>query len=310
MNNKEKYIQFCEKEKIPIFSQYWWLDAVCGRENWDVALFESGGEIWGSLPYYKKKKYTLTLLTMPKLTQKLGPYIKYPKKQSYYKKISWEKKVMIELIKQLPKFDFYSQNWDYNYQNWLPFYWNGFKQTTRYTYVIEKNNTLQEIEKNFHSDIRRRMKKVKEQGIKIIETDDYKTFYKINKMTFERKKQKISYTLNLVEKIYIKSKERNSVKILFAKDKNNEIHAAGFFVYDKDSVYYLMGGINPEKKDTGAMNLIIYEGIKFAIKNNLNFDFEGSMIESIEKYFRSFGAVQKMYFNVYKVNNLILKLFF
>jgi len=55
------------------------------------------------------------------------------------------------------------------------------------------------------------------------------------------------------------------------------------------------------------MDLIQYESIKFALENNKQFDFEGSMLESIEKYFRSFGAVQKPYFQITKINSKILK---
>jgi hypothetical protein len=44
MANKQKYRKFCKKEKnIPVFSKDWWLDAVCGEENWDVAIVEKGG---------------------------------------------------------------------------------------------------------------------------------------------------------------------------------------------------------------------------------------------------------------------------
>lgn len=46
MGNKSKYRNLCAVEKnIPIFSQDWWLDAVCGEENWDVIIIEKGGII-------------------------------------------------------------------------------------------------------------------------------------------------------------------------------------------------------------------------------------------------------------------------
>ncbi|WP_041638533.1 GNAT family N-acetyltransferase [Marinitoga piezophila] len=309
MSNKDLYKNFCEKEPIPVFSQYWWLDAVCGENNWDVILVEKGGEIWASMPFFKKKKLFFSLLSMPPLTQKLGPYIRYPKNQGYYKKLSWEKEIMNELISKLPKFDKFYQKWDYKYQNWLPFYWKGFKQTTLYTYVIKKGKSIDDIYNNFHSSVKRRLKKAEKLNLKVIESDDYKSFYDINKRTFERKNQRIQHSLDLVEKIFFAAKKHNSLKLYFAVDQYDEIYAAGFFVYDKDSVYYLLGGINPEKKDSGAMNLVIYEGIKFAIENNLNFDFEGSMVEPIEKYFRSFGAVQKRYFLIFATNNKLLKIF-
>lgn len=37
MNSPEEkalYDKFCEKNYIPIFSKPWWLDAVCGKDNW------------------------------------------------------------------------------------------------------------------------------------------------------------------------------------------------------------------------------------------------------------------------------------
>ena len=36
MNNKEKYLNFVETVYAPIYSQPWWLDAICLPENWDV----------------------------------------------------------------------------------------------------------------------------------------------------------------------------------------------------------------------------------------------------------------------------------
>jgi len=68
-----------------------------------------------------------------------------------------------------------------------------------------------------------------------------------------------------------------------------------------------MGGIDPEKKDLGGMDMVQYEGIKFALQSGRRYDFEGSMTEDIEKYFRSFGAVQRRFLNVEKYNSKLLK---
>ena len=72
-------------------------------------------------------------------------------------------------------------------------------------------------------------------------------------------------------------------------------------------VYYLMGGIHPDFKDMGGMDIVQFESIKFALESGRAFDFEGSMIESIEKYFRSFGAIQTPYFSISKTNSKLLK---
>jgi len=39
LTDKELYREFCQVEdNIPIFSKDWWMDAVCGEDNWDVIL--------------------------------------------------------------------------------------------------------------------------------------------------------------------------------------------------------------------------------------------------------------------------------
>jgi len=307
MTSKQKYYEFCKKESIPIFSLPWWLDSVCGEKNWDVIIYEKGGQIWGTMPYYKKKKYFFYIITMPKLTQTMGVYIKYPKNQKYYKKLSWEKEIMNYFIKNLPKFDNFSQNFYYTYTNWLPFYWNEFKQTTRYTYSIEKRS-IEELEKRFETDIRRRRRKADNLEIEVFESEDIQEFYKLNKKTFARKGRDIPYSFEFIEKLYHNCKDNNAVKMFFSKDKEGTIIAGTFLVYDENTVYYIMGGVDSAKKDLGGMDVVQFESIKFALESSRKFDFEGSMIESIEKYFRSFGAVQQRYFNISKNNSKILKI--
>jgi len=245
---------------------------------------------------------------MPPLTQKLGPYIKYPQGQKYYKKLSWEKEIMNELIDQLPKFDYFYQQWDYTITNWLPFYWRGFKQTIRYTYKIDKEIDINILEKDFETDVRRRRRrKASELGIKIINNENIEVFYELNIMTFERKNKSVPYNFDLVKKIYEITKKNNSSKLSFAFYNEKAISAA-FLVSDSNSVYYLMGGIDSLYKDLGGMDLILYNSIKWTLNQGKNFDFEGSIVENIEKYFRSFGSIQTPYFAVYKINSKLLKI--
>jgi len=306
MENRIKYREFCNKESIiPLFSQPWWLDTVCGQDNWSVALVEKGGNIFASMPYYIEKKYGQTIIKHPKLTQTLGIYFKYPRNQKYYKKLSFEKEMITKLIEQLPKFDKFTKSFDYNTTNLLPFYWKDFSLNVNYTYTIEKLS-IEGLEKEFETDIRRRRRKAESHGVKVYESNDIEKFYELNNMTFIRQKATIPYSLEFVKRVYVATQKNRASKIFFAEYKK-QIIAASFLVFDKTNLYYLMGGINPDKRDLGGMDMVQYESIKFALESDRVFDFEGSMIESIEKYVRSFGAIQKPYFQVSKVNSKILK---
>ncbi len=308
MINKQKYREFCKIEKdIPIFSKDWWLDSVCGYDNWDVVIVEKGGNIFATMPYVLLKKLGITTIHQPTLTQTMGVYFKYPIKQKYYKKLSFEKEMIEKILKELPAFGRFTQSFDYTHTNLLPFYWLGFDIKVNYTYVIE-NITIEDLEKNLETDIRRRRRKAFNEGVEVYESEDIEKFYELNKMTFIRQDRKIPYSFNFIENLYNNCKKNSACKMFFAKNKNGVVIAGNFLIYDENTVYYLMGGINPKYKDLGGMDVVQFESIKFALNDGKKFDFEGSMIESIEKYFRSFGAIQKPYFNISKTNSKLLKI--
>ncbi|MGQ4876333.1 MAG: methicillin resistance protein [Promethearchaeia archaeon] len=308
MTNKEKYRELCKEEKgIPIFSKDWWLDAVCGEGNWNVVLVENGGEIIASLPYFKKKKYLFNIITMPLLTQNFKLWIRYPKGQKYAGKLAYEKKVIFEIINKLPKCDMFNLNFHYSLTNWLPFYWEGFKQTTKYTYVIEDLKNIENVFLNFSKSKRKDIKKA-EKNISIVDNLSLKKFYEINKLTFERQNLNIPYSFGLINKIDIACDKNNCRKIFFAVDKTHKIHAVMYCIYDDISVYCIMGGQDPSLRYSGAKSLINFEAMKFASKKNLKFDFEGSMIRGVEEFYRSFGSIQKPYFNIIKINSKVAQL--
>ena len=308
MTNKQKYREFCKTEKdIPIFSKDWWLDSVCGKDDWDVSLIEKDSKIFASMPFYKTKRNIFNVITMPKLTQNLGIYIKYPEKQKYEKKLSYEKDIMSKLIDQLPQYDMFNQNFHYSTTNWLPFYWKGFKQKTAYTYVIQNLSDIDLIWSNFNNKTRTDIRKA-EKKVKVETSDDIELFYKINKMTFERQNIEIPYTLDFIKKIDTACNKNSCRKIFFAIDEQKQIHAAIYIIWDDNSAYYIMGGSNPELRNSGATHLLIWEAIKFSSTIVDKFDFEGSMMEQVEKFVRSFGAIQKPYFNISKTNSKFLKI--
>ena len=306
MTNKQKYYIFCEtEENIPIFSQAWWLDAVCGT-NWDVVLVEHHGDIIASMPYHMKKKTGFNIITMPKLTQNMGPYIKYPDNQKYEKKIVYEKQVMTKLIDMLPECDKFSQNFHYTITNWQPFYWKEFKQSTKYTYVLNDLYDSKLVIKNFSSECRNKIDKAKK-IVSVIETDNLVEFYKISRMSFDRQGIKIPYSYNYLKKLDDVCSANRSRKIFFAIDKNNDIHAVVYLIRDKLSVYLLASAGDPMFRSSGAKNILVLEAVKFAKDNGLIFDFEGSMIENVVKYNRSFGAIQKPYFHIMKTSSTLLR---
>jgi len=300
LTEKDKYRLLCISEKsIPVFCRDWWLDIVAGDENWDVALSEKKGKIAGALPYAFKKKLGFLLLEMPSLTQHLGIWLNYPPGQKYTSRLGYEKDIMTDLINNLPKFDVFNQNFHYSVTNWLPFYWRNFNQNTKYTYIFDSLEDLDSIFNNFKDSIRRQIRKA-EKIVTVEESDNIEEFYHLNKMVFLRQNITATYNFDLIKKINKACIERNCRKMFFARDDNGQIHAAIYVIWDESCTYYLMGGSNPNLRSSGAMSLLIWEAIQFAAGVSSTFDFEGSILEPVERFFRSFGATQKAYHTISK----------
>ena len=208
MNKKEKYKLLCKENPIPLFSQWYWLDSVCGKDDWDVIILENGNEILATIPYsISIDEFGNKVIQKIPLTQNNGAFIFYRKDiEKYETRLSFEMKVINLVIDEIEKLPIkkYRQYYHYNFTNWLPFYWRGYKQTTRYTYVIDKNKTIDEIYKGFDGQIRKALKKA-EKSLEVKENLDSKIFYSLVEKTYSRQNIKIPFGYDTLKNIYKKT---------------------------------------------------------------------------------------------------------
>jgi len=288
-----------------LFVQDWWLDAVAPGQWRTVTVAENGRTI-ARMPYIIRRHRGFTMMDMPLLTPHLGPWLA-PLPGKYATRLAREHQILDDLIQQLPPFDFFSQRFHHRVTNWLPFYWRGFQQTTFYTHVIDDLSSLEQVWDAFRPNIRRAIRKAQKRvGLR----DDLglETFWRLNQRTFQRQGMQPPYDLTYLKHIDAACARRGQRRIFFAEDARGRIHAALYLVWDDRAAYYLMGGNDPDLQNSGAPSLLIWEAIQFAAGVTRSFDFEGSMLPGVERFFRSFGARQKPYFHITKTNSLALRL--
>jgi len=303
---KGLYREFCASEKtLPIYSRDWWLDASAGEENWDVALVENNGRVIAALPYAIEKRLGFTLLTLPPFTKMLGPWIREGSGK-YAKRLAQQKDLMEALIDQLPRFDHYAQNWHYSLTNWLPFYWRGFKQTTRYTYLLEDLSDMDKVVAGFENSKRANIRKARER-VEIVYDIPAREFYDNHCLTLAKKGATIAYAWDDFKRIHDACYAHNAGKTIAAYDSSGNLHAALFVIWDEMSAYAQICTIAPDYLTHGAASLLNQEIIAYVADKTRTFDFEGSMIESVERSFRQYGAIQKPYFAVTRTPSRLLK---
>jgi len=237
---------------------------------------------------------------MPPLTQTLGPWIQ-PVDGSSYRQISKIHDYTSALLRQIPECDYFNQNAHYDLEDTLPFHWQGFENNVRYTYVLEDLSDVDALWSNMAGRPRRAIRKA-EKVVSVQETDNVNLFVELYIKTFARQDLDTPVNAETIRAVYTAARARNAVKILCARDAKGVAHAAVFLLYDHRTTYYLMGGSDPQLRESQALSLLLWEGIKFASTVSERFDFEGSMIESVESFFRSFGASRKTYYAISKMS--------
>ena len=303
---KDRYRDFCRTAPdVPVFAQAWYLDACATGGEWDVALAEDSGRIVAALPYFYKRKGPFRYATMPPFVKMLGPYL-LPEYRGVLKK---EHLLLQELIKQLPHFAAFKQNFYPTATNWLPFYWLNYRQTTYYTYRLNGLHQLPLIEAGLNRNIRRNIQKA-EQQVRVVHHYSAEQFYQLNKMSFDRQGLAMPYSWAQFARHDAALAENGARQMFFAVDAQERIHSAAYLIWDQQAAYYHLSGDDPALRESGAGVLLIWEAIRYAseVLGLACFDFEGSMLPAVERIRVQFGAVQTPYFFVWKYNSRAFEL--
>ncbi|GJG94618.1 GNAT family N-acetyltransferase [Cupriavidus pauculus] len=303
-----RYRQHCNTAaNIPLFSQAWWLDATAGPGNWSATLVERGGQIVASMPYATRHMYGFNVIAQPALAKMHGPWLA-PMDGKPARVLGQQKELMDDLIAQLPRFDHFQQHWAPNHTNWLPFCWKGFRQTTKYTYVLDDLSDQDALWNGLQPNIRAEIRKASSRhGLEVRDDLGIDEFIKLNKQVFLRQGMAQPYTEDYVRRLDAACAERGARRILIAVDKEGRRHSGVYLVWDGRVAYYLMGGSDPVLRTSGAASLCMWEAIRYASGVTRSFDFEGSMLEPVERFFRAFGARQQPYFFIQKTPSRILQ---
>lgn len=312
IDNKEKYREICRQNStIPLFLQYWWMEAACGSD-WNVLLsYDNNGLLRGVFVYHYVKKFGQLLIVPATLTQYSGTFLFYPDNLTVESRYSFENETYNDLIGRIESLKpaFFELNFHHSQNYWQPFYWNGYSQTTRYTYRFEDISDMEVLLNGMsHRKRQKPLAKAKE-GFELRMDMNPSAFYDSYSAQLRSKGQKISYAKETFLSIHKAASERGQGQIFSMYDKSNGLHAVSLFVvWDSHSAYNLVIYIDEAYRSSGASTLIICEVVKFLSTKTKCYDFEGSMIKGVALKNQSFGAVLTPFSQISKISNPILKI--
>jgi len=289
-----------------LFSKSWWLEAATGGDFQTLVVRDAVG-IAGGMPLVQRRVLGRTLVGCPPHTFITGPMLREREDlKTYESRLTWEMEVLAALVSAIPPVHAFECVCHPALTNWLPFYWQGFSQSTAYTYVIERIEDVDRVIADMAHSKRKNLKRAQAQ-VKVVENLSADEFYDHHSRSLTKEGKVITYTRNHLRAIFGASTSLRAGKTWYAVDGQGAIHAAIFVVFDAKSAFYLVSSIDPDHRNSGSATLLVLEAIRHVSQFTNRFDLEGSMIPGVEQSFRRLGARQTPYSVITRGSNLRLR---
>ena len=279
-----------------VFCYSWWLDAIT-RSNFKILAIIENNEIVAGIPLALDAQ---NKINVPPLTRTLGVLFKNQPYQSNLKQTSTERKWLSALLKHLPLDDFVQMCMHHSFTDWLPFRWNGFNQTTRYTYIIKyEKKSINDLWNNLDKSIQSRITRANENEIKVEVTDDFDLLFHFVSLTYERQGLKFKIPYDDFKFLDDAIKKRGNRLIFKAFDNTNQVHAVQYVAFNHKSAYALLSGSDANMRKLGGHTFVLWKALTYFSDKVEYFNFGGSDIERIETHRRGFGGILTPYFQIY-----------
>ncbi len=300
MTVKDQYLAMLAKSKhIPLFFKKEWLDIF--SDDWKVML-ETEGDIQLFFVCPVEKNWGFTFIR----NQPWTPYTGFMSNKPFEEISNAILKNLIDkMINKIPSHDYLYLDFcpDIKVLSDLPFY----KTTIKHTNILLLADANLMFDK-FKSSLQRQIRK----GERNLYWDfgyDYQSFFQLYQLSLAQRGMANTMTLELLQKMITLCEAKKQGGIFMARDQHHQIHAGLLLVYDGETAYYLAGGSDKKFYGSGAMSYLMWQAIKHAQTiGKTYFDFEGSMTESIDKFFRSFATERVEYTHVESKKSKLLRI--
>lgn len=256
----------------------WYLDIFA--PSWNALVF---GDYEMVMPLHVKKKLHVTYVLHPFFIQQLGVFSIHP----------FNQQIVQQFLEAIPSHISYI-NCCLNEGNDFPI--KNFTIINRPNYLLFLNKSYDKLYENYDKNTKRNVKKAQKTAITFYEQvspEDMLTLYK-TQVGYKLTHLKEKHYEQLLQLMY-QTIHKGVGEIKGVYDENNELCSAGFFIHTHDRIINLLPASNDIGKKHRAMFFILDQLIRAYANTYLILDFEGSMIPSIARFYKGFGAKEVVY---------------
>ena len=296
-----------ETENATLFHTHWWHQA-WGLSPRIYVRKDQDAKIEAGLLLHVRKFFGVKAVLRPPLTPRNGPIFCAARSGNRSSRYVHFKKEMLSAIESLPRLGFYDFILRPCDTDVMPFLWNGYDTQVTYTYVIPKEECT--WQRNMSStqkrNLRKARKELRTEGC-AIETnppfDDVKFLLletaRLKGYSMEGYSDQMSLWWEVVQK-------RGAGRLYLVRDTQGNAVCATVLVWDSHTAYYLGGGIRAVGRQKTHLNYLLFERmIHDAHDMGRDFDFEGSILPGVERFFRAWGGQLRPAYRVVKTSSIL-----
>ncbi len=272
--------------KDNFFGSVAWLE-IQGKGCQSYGMFK-GTEMVASFHLYHYTRLGKHFLINPPMSPHCGFQARLSGEKMYSRQS--EMKRLLTAMAQFLKTEYKSAFFDFSFPPEVidvqPFQWKGFHALPRYTYLLHLDRTEEELLKQMSTERRKNIRNALEAGYEVSANSNQDAVVSLVGLTL--KKAGAPFNPDLLRSLLdIGDDEVYSLVI----SKNGKPLSAVVTVHDAHRAYYIAGGHSADNGDALAGTLALWMAIHEAqMCGCKQFDFLGSSVPAIEKYFRAFGA--------------------
>ncbi len=182
--------------------------------------------------------------------------------------------------------------WDFplNYKNL--FVGTGYPLYVRNNLVLSLNKPHKALQNNYKGNTRRISSKAVENGCRI---ERNIAITAIMDLSQKQVKQICKSDWHRLEQLYAELSKRRMAETYGAFSTDGKLLSSAVFFLSHQRAYYVLAGNDPASRSMGASHALIDAFIRDHAEQDLLLDFEGSDIEGVAFFFRSFGANEEKY---------------
>jgi len=276
-----------------IFHTAWW------HRAWgaDVEIYASrvgDGPLAGGIALHTERYLGVRAVRRPPLTPFNGPVVAPSSKSKRSSRYSQNRRRVSEIMASCPRLGLYDFVLPPGVDDLMPFIWNGYSTSAKYTYVIpasEKDLWEEGMSNRNRRTLERAREDVEREGHVLVTDPPATEVAELLEGTAEVKGFASRRSTERLPAWWDAVSSRDSGRLYLLRDPDGRPACATVLVWDARSAYYIAGGMRRDLRGESRLNFVLIDRmIRDAHDLGRDFDFEGSIVPGVELFFRRWGG--------------------